>query len=156
MVTETRDPFQGHIAAYEPHDLGAILEFWVASWTLTMPEIDFEARRQWLATHLEGLHAEGAHIRVAVEHGALVGFVTIDPANGHLDQICVAPDWWGRGVAEALLDAARAISPTRLMLDVNADNARAIRFYVREGFVETEKSINPRSELPILRMVWTP
>jgi len=156
MVTETRKSFDGHIAAYDPEDLGTIQSFWVASWTLTMPEIDFEARRQWLATHLESLEAEGTEIRVAHVGGERVGFVTIDPANGHMDQICVAPDWWGRGVAEALLHAARAISPGRLMLDVNTDNARAIRFYEREGFVKTDTSVNPRSGLPVIRMVWTP
>jgi putative acetyltransferase len=155
MTHDRAKLFAGHIERYDPRDLARIQDFWVVSWTLTMPEIDFEARRPWLATHLEALEAEGTEIRVAVTGDTIVGFVTVDPANGHLDQICVAPDWWGRGVAEALLTAARMISPGRLMLDVNTDNARALHFYRRAGFVEASKDINPNSGLPIARMVWT-
>ena len=156
MTVETRKSFTGRIVPYEPHHLVGIQDFWVASWTLTMPEIDFEERRSWLAMHLESLIADGTEIRVAAAHADdLVGFVTVDPTNGKLDQICVAPDWWGRGVAEALLAAGREISPDRLMLDVNADNPRAIAFYAREGFSEVGKDTNPRSGLPIVKMVWT-
>jgi putative acetyltransferase len=156
MSRQARKAFSGRIEPYEPHHLTSMQDFWVAAWTLTLPEIDFEQRRPWLACHLESLVAEGTEIRVAsIDDGALAGFVTVDPANGHLDQICVAPDWWGCGVAEALLAAAREISPDRLMLDVNADNPRAIAFYIREGFTEAGKDINSTSGLPILRMVWT-
>jgi putative acetyltransferase len=148
--------FEGRIRPFDPHDMTGVQDFWVASWTLTMPEIDFDERRPWLAAHLESMLAEGTEIRVAVAgKGQLAGFVTVDPANGHLDQICVASDWWGHGVAEALLAVAREISPTRLTLDVNSDNARAIAFYVREGFEETGKDINQRSGLPIVKMAWT-
>jgi len=156
MATDARGLFAGEIRDFRSDDLPELQDFWVVSWAKTMPDIDFEARRPWLAAHLQTLAASGVQIRVAVaEGGRLSGFVTIDPASGHLDQICVAPDWWGGGVAEALVAAARGLSPDRLELDVNADNPRAIRFYAREGFVATSQSLNPRSGLPILRMVWT-
>ena len=62
------------------------------------------------------------------------GFVVVDPATGWLDQICVHPDQFGAGAAEALMEAARQMSPRGIRLDVNADNERALRFYDREGF----------------------
>jgi putative acetyltransferase len=156
MARQPRARFTGHIGPYLPAYLAEIQDFWVTSWTLTMPEIDFEARREWLGAHLEALVAEGTEIRVAVAgDGSLAGFVTIDPTNGHMDQICVAPDWWGCGVSERLLESARAVSPSRLKLDVNADNHRAIAFYKRQHFVETGTDINARSGLPIINMTWT-
>ena len=145
------------IVAFQPAHLSEIADLWVAAWTLTMPSIDFEARRGWLIDHLQGLAARGVRIEVAlVATGAVAGFVTVDPSIGHLDQICVGPDWHGHGIAEALLQAARQISPSGLRLDVNADNPRAVRFYHRNGFVETGRGSNPRSGLPILMMQWLP
>ena len=39
----------------------------------------------------------------------VVGFVTVDPNTGYLDQIVVATDQHGRGVADALLAEAMLI-----------------------------------------------
>ena len=100
------------------------------------------------------LGADGVAIRVACNAAGPMGFVTIDCDSGHLDQLCVAPDFWGKGVSEALVADARRISPSGLHLAVNADNPRAVRFYERQGFVETGRGSNPRSGLPIVFMSW--
>jgi putative acetyltransferase len=39
---------------------------------------------------------------------------------------------------------------------VNEDNARAIRFYERNGFTHAGKDVNPTSGRPVLKMVWRP
>ena len=85
--------------------------------------------------------------------GALIGFVTID-ASGYLDQLVVAPDHWGSELADALVDEAKRLSPDRITLLVNNDNARAIRFYERNGFVHAGEDVNPTSGRPVLRMEW--
>jgi putative acetyltransferase len=92
---------------------------------------------------------------IAELNGALAGFVTVDEA-GYLDQIVVAPEAWGSDVAVALIDAAKRISPTRLDLLVNQDNARAIRFYEKHGFAVAGIDTNPRSGAPLYRMSWRP
>ncbi|MDR3376017.1 MAG: GNAT family N-acetyltransferase [Ancalomicrobiaceae bacterium] len=142
------------IVPFAAEHLAALLDFWVASWTRTLPEIDFEARRPWLVEHLGRLEADGVAIRVASGGAGPIGFVTVDCNNGHLDQLCVAPEFWGKGIAEALVADARRISPSGLHLAVNADNTRAVRFYRRQGFVETGRGSNPRSGLPIVFMSW--
>jgi hypothetical protein len=38
----------------------------------------------------------------------------------------------------------------------NTDNARAIRFYERNGFAQTGGDVNPTSGRPVLRMEWKP
>ena len=137
-----------------------------------MPEIDFEARRPWLDAHLDALVASGARlllVEVGTEIGteigtevstgagtAPAGFVTVDPARGHLDQLAVHPDHGGTGVADRLMAAAKALSPGGLTLDVNAANARARRFYARHGFVAVSEGRNPRSNLPTLSLRWAP
>jgi len=41
-------------------------------------------------------------------------------------------------------------------LHVNTDNARAVRFYEKQGFVIASEEKNPRSGAPIYRMQWKP
>lgn len=144
------------IIAFEDAHLAAIADFWVASWAKTMLSIDFEARRPWIVAHLPALRDKGVAVRVALsDDGAPIGFITVDPANGHIDQVCVSPDHWGGGLAGELIAEAKRISPASLHLDVNADNPRAIAFYVRHGFRETGRGANPSSGLPIIAMAWT-
>jgi len=91
------------------------------------------------------------------EQGSNIGFVAVDghgrwlgvmrgfvsPSAGPmLVGVFVDPEARGRheGVADALLDNViewARIYGTTLTLDVHADNARAIAFYVRRGFVDT-------------------
>ena len=135
-----------------------LLDLWVAAWRRVMPDIDFEARRPWFVDHLRELEDAGTAIRCAFDTatGAMLGFVTIDPATGHLDQIAVAPAAQGGGAARALLAEARRLSPGLVTLDVNVGNPRAIAFYRREGFQTISESVNPRSGLPTLALSWTP
>ena len=83
------------------------------------------------------------------------GFVTID-AEGYLDQLVVTPAHWGSKLATALVDEAKRLSPRGVTLLVNKDNARAIRFYERNGFVHSGEDVNPTSGRPVLRMTWRP
>jgi putative acetyltransferase len=126
----------------------------VAAWQAAMPEIDFEARRPWLETRLDDLAAAGARILVADAEFAPAGFVTVDPARGHLDQLAVHPAHQGAGVADVLMKGAKTLSPTGLRLDVNADNGRARRFYARHGFEAVATGTNLRSGLPTISLLW--
>ncbi len=131
-----------------------LLPLWLAAWTATMPEIDFPARSGWFRAHLAQLVREGAKVICAETDSELAGFVTVHPGSGHLDQIAVHPAWFGRGVATALLDTAKADSPGRLWLDVNQSNRRAVAFYRRAGFSAVGDGINPASGLATWRMCW--
>ena len=70
---------------------------------------------------------------------------TVDPKTGYLDQIAVAPEFWGSNVAQLLLDAGKRLSPARLDLLVNTDNARAIAFYETNGFEMAGHDVNSTS-----------
>ena len=79
------------ITPFDWHHAPELADLWVATWTLAMPAIDFEARR---------------------------------------------------------------LSPAAITLDVNLDNARAVAFYRREGFVQIGEGANPRSGLKTLKLRW--
>ena len=56
--------------------------------------------------------------------------------------------------AHALIDEAKHRSPDGVTLLVNKDNARAIRFYERNGFAQAGEDVNPTSGRPVLKMRW--
>ena len=138
---------------YRPDDEDAAIELWRLTWQQAYPDIDFTARVRWWRERWRNELVTRASIIVAEGAGALVGFVTID-ASGYLDQLVVAPAQWGSPLAGMLVDEAKRLSPSGITLLVNADNARAIRFYARNGFVHAGASVNPTSRRPVLKMTW--
>ena len=141
--------------AYAAADFPAIADLWVAAWKTAGLAIDFDARREWLKRHLRTLAAHGVRIIVARDSdGQTLGFVSIDPQNGYLDQLCVAPSAFGAGVAPVLLREAMRLSPGVVELDVNEANARAVGFYTREGFRAVTRGLSAGSGLPTIRMRW--
>ena len=142
---------------FDEADLPDLLDLWAAAWRDTGFAIDFDARRPWLAGRLRAHRESGGAIVIGLDpSGRPAGFVTLDPATGYLDQLCVAPRERGSGLAAALLDAAKRLAPDRVELDVNEANGRALRFYEREGFRAITRGLSAQSGLPTLRMRWTP
>jgi putative acetyltransferase len=140
---------------YRVDDEDAAIALWLETWREAYPEIDFAARLSWWRERWRSELVPNAAIIVAEEEGRLVGFVTID-AQAYLDQLVVAPERWGSKLADALLDEAKHFSPHSISLLVNEDNARAISFYERNGFVHAGNDVNPTSGRPVLKMEWKP
>ncbi len=144
-----------HLRPYRAGDEDALIALWQLTWQHAYPSIDFAARVNWWRERWRGELVPKAAIIVAEQDGAPVGFVTID-ASGYLDQLVVAPDRWGSELATTLVNEAKRRSPDHITLLVNQDNARAIRFYERNGFVHAGADVNPTSGRPVLRMEWKP
>jgi putative acetyltransferase len=100
--------------------------------------------------------APNTNIVIADGENGIVGFVTVDPRTLYLDQIVVAPELWGSDVGTGLIAEAKRLSPAGLDLDVNTDNARAIRFYEKQSFSISGDGVNPISGRPVHRMSWRP
>jgi len=141
---------------YTVADEDAAIELWRRTWQQAYPQIDFAERVAWWRERWRNELVPQAKIVVAEMGGVLEGFVTVDPKNGYLDQIVVAPEFWGSNVALMLLDAGKRISPALLELLVNKDNERAIAFYEKNGFVYAGEDVNPVSGRPVNRMRWRP
>jgi len=142
------------LRGYAEADEAAGIELWRRTWQQHYPQIDFTARLAWWRERWRNELVPSTVITVAERDGVMLGFVTVDPQSGYLDQIVVAPDTWGSPLAAALVDEAKRIAPGKLELLVNQDNARAIRFYEKHGFVITGADVNPRSGAPLHRMSW--
>jgi len=91
--------------------------------------------------------ADERTVQVAVRDGEVVGYAFVLPESmAHiwdaavLNELYVAPDYRGTGVADALMDAALSVARDqtlpldRLVLDVDPDNERARAFYDRWEF----------------------
>lgn len=89
------------------------------------------------------------HYRIARAEGAIIGYAKLsapffnepDLIEGalQLNQLYVAADWHGRGIADELMrwtiDTARGRGATALLLTVWEHNHRARCFYTKRGFV---------------------
>ena len=140
---------------YNPSDEDATIDLWYRTWQRAYPSIDFAQRLDgWRARWRDEL-VPVAQIVVAEENGAMTGFVTID-TSGYLDQLVVAPETWGSDLGNLLIAEAKTMSPRGITLLVNTDNARAIRFYERNGFVHTHDDVNPVSGRKVYGMAWKP
>jgi len=146
------------LRAYDARDEGAAVALWLRTWTAAYPEIDFAERLDWWRARWRNELLPAAEVVIAemsrIQEHTMIGFVTVDPRTFYLDQIVVAPERWGSGVGAALIAKAKRISPSGLNLDVNTDNARAIRFYGKHGFVITGAGKNPITGRPVHRMSW--
>ena len=141
---------------YTSADEEAAIELWRRTWQLAYPGIDFAARLEWWRQRWRHELVPVATLTVAEANGRMMGFVTVDPGTFDMDQLVVAPEAWGMGVAAALIAEAKRISPAGLDLHVNKDNTRAIRFYEKQGFVISGEALNWRSGAPVHKMSWRP
>ena len=138
---------------YRAEDEDAAIALWQQTWQQAYPGIDFAARVTWWRERWRNELVPTAQMAIAANLESMVGFVTID-GSGYLDQLVVSPDHWGSKLATALVDEAKRLSPGGVTLKVNQDNARAIRFYERNGFEHAGEDVNPTSGRPVLKMAW--
>jgi GNAT superfamily N-acetyltransferase len=78
---------------------------------------------------------------------------TLIPGVAHLSQLFVLPDWWGRGVAPLLHDAATGEMRARgfrfARLFTPSLHARARRFYERRGWAAVGEEFNDELDLDL-------
>lgn len=139
---------------YTPADETETFALWIKTWQAAYPHLNFAARREGLRERWHNEIAPLPVIILAVTAQRVVGFITLEPERNYVDQLAVAPHAWGTRVGTALIDEAKRLSPSRLDLNVNQDNARALRFYAKHGFTMTREDVNPRSGAPIFWMRW--
>jgi len=141
---------------YQPSDEEACIALWQRAWQIAYPKIAFAKRVEWWRGRWQNDLVPVATIVVMENDNRLVGFVTIDRKTGYLDQIVVAPELWGHGLAHVLMGKAKRLSPAGIHLHVNKDNARALRVYGKCGFVIAGEDVNKHSGAPVYLMRWRP
>lgn len=119
--------YRGHV----PPEPGALARR-TAMWRARLPEPD---NRTWVAT----------------DGGRIVGLLSIGSLDGHpgagaVRTLYVLPGWWGSSVGQRLMDLAHAELARdfdHAVLHVLTSNARARRFYERNGWEHTGSLVEP-------------
>ena len=121
---------------YAAADEDAAIELWRRTWQQAYPDIDFAARVAWWRERWRNELVPQATIVVAEMDGVLEGFVTVDPKTGYLDQIVVAPEFWGSNVAAHAARRRPSASRRRGSICWSTRTTPApSRFYEKHGFV---------------------
>ena len=131
-----------HLHNFLRPDHWDVADIWIASWDSSQPPMNHVAKYDWVFHQLEAMHEAGALTICAPNKrtGGISGFATFDAARGIMLRIAVATTARGAGVAGVLLERAMLLSPAGLCAQVPKDNARALRFFAREGFAAREQS----------------
>jgi ribosomal-protein-alanine N-acetyltransferase len=123
---------------------------------------------QWLRDAYETAIRPGSQLRrVALvaedaQTGQIAGFAiaSLSPPQAELESIAVASPLQRRGIAAALhstiVDHIKAAGATELMLEVRANNARALAFYRRLGWNEVGRRVRyysgPEDDAVLMRL----
>jgi ribosomal protein S18 acetylase RimI-like enzyme len=139
--------------AAEP-DLDAVARIrfdgWRSTGLATAVDDDLAALRKRIDRELAG----GWSLFVGTVDETLAGMLALKPAE--LDQLFVAPAFRRRGVGVALLREAQRQLPSGFGLRTDVDNARARRFYEREGLMLERIGSHPTRDTVVAYYRWQP
>lgn len=117
------------------------MRWWHIDQVLPLEETLFEDDRWSVRTYWSELgQLDTRHYLVAVDGDAVQGYAGLCdyPDEAFVQTVAVAKAAQGKGVGrqllQALLDEAARRRQTRVLLEVRADNTRAIDLYERNGF----------------------
>jgi ribosomal protein S18 acetylase RimI-like enzyme len=125
----------------------------VASWR--PGEMVLSAVAGWVVEALERAAEPGRFVLVADEDGAVMGFASGEERRHwsgdpelYVGELAVDPQYEGRGVGRALIDAvtayAKQLGLVTITLDTGAANTNARAFYKRLGFEEEDVKLTKR------------
>lgn len=117
-------------------DGDAVVDLWRRAVDATHDFLSAEDRRAIDAEVVGFLPQAPLLLAVDVEDGPQ-GFMLLD--GSHMEALFIDPEVHGQGIGRQLVEHALA-QHRPLTTAVNAQNARALGFYLRMGFVETGRS----------------
>jgi ribosomal protein S18 acetylase RimI-like enzyme len=114
---------------------------------ITPEQIEYMLARGYARAALQRfLTEEGAGLELAHVDARFAGFAAYHPGDAadelKLDKLYVHPEWQSLGVGRRLIEATEAAAHAQrratVILNVNKNNAQAIRAYMRHGFAVRE------------------
>lgn len=119
-----------------PEDGPALVDLWRRSVDATHHFLSAEDRKA-IDAEVCGFLPHAPVIVAVDESDYPYGFMLID--GTHMEALFIDPDVRGNGIGRRLLQHGLSLHGT-LTTDVNMQNAQAVGFYQRMGFVETGRS----------------
>ena len=119
-----------------PADAARVVEIWNRAVDATHDFLTPQDRAA-IGAEVEGFLPAAPLVLAVDADDRPLGFMLVDGA--HMEALFIDPDSRGQGVGRALVAYALASQP-ELTTDVNEQNAQAVGFYERMGFVATGRS----------------
>lgn len=126
------------IREFQKADLDRVAEIWLNG----NLEAHFFIAEEYWKDHFDMVKEmlRSAEIYAFEEEEEILGFIGLN--ENHIEGIFVDAEERSRGIGRQLLNYAKDVKGS-LSLNVYAKNERAMRFYLREGFVIRKKSVDP-------------
>jgi putative acetyltransferase len=125
---------------FQSHDLEPLLSIWRRATSRSLDFLTPEYFEQ--SEHYVRLYISDLETFVYPIEGEPLGFVTLD--NNRIVFLYVSPEHQGTGIGKHLIDYAKSLHPA-LTLEVHEKNAKAIRFYLQNGFHGEAKQVQEDS-----------
>lgn len=139
------------IRPYQPSDLDRLMQIWLEA---NREAHDFIPEQYWL-DHVpmvrEALPQAWLLVSEQAETGEIQGFLGL--MDDFIAGLFVDSRFRGHGIGAELLAAARTFHD-RLQLQVYCRNTGAVRFYLREGFVQKEEDLENETGQREWTMLW--
>src|SRR5438046_3337651 len=131
-----------------------VARIWMESWVSTGLEDASNFLLANLCARVLREAANGWSLFVADDGGRLAAMLALRLPDGCLGQLFIAPDYQGQGLGKRLLGFARAQMPNEIWLRCVRENAKAWRWYEREGCVFEKEEANPMTGFMIKFYRW--
>jgi GNAT superfamily N-acetyltransferase len=135
-------------------DSDAVADVFISSRDDALPTVYFPYSDESVRRYVRDIFVGKTEAWVAIDGDAVVAIMSLKP--GWVEQLYVATDRQGEGIGRQLLDLAKEHSDGQLELWTFQVNARARRFYERNGFTiaeMTDGAANQEKE-PDIRYLW--
>lgn len=135
---------------FKKEDLDAVMYIWLSS---NLEAHSFIPAEYWRknAADVRAMIPE-AEVTVCEEMGHILGFIGITE-GGYIAGVFVEAKNRSHGVGHLLMENVKQ-THQRLFLHVYQKNESAVRFYLREGFVETDRHPESETGEAELTMLW--
>jgi ribosomal protein S18 acetylase RimI-like enzyme len=138
------------VRKFEPEDLDRVMALWLNT---NIQAHGFISREYWLSNFdMVRDVLPKALVFVYEDTEGIQGFVGLDH-DGAIAGIFVTEDKQSSGIGKALLETCKRLYPT-LSLNVYLKNQRALKFYLREGFVVKKKQTDKNTAEMEYSMIW--
>ena len=134
---------------FQAEDLNQIMELWLET---NIQAHDFIKKNYWQDHFDEVMEIlPKASVYVYEDNGSIEGFIGL--MNNYIAGIFISKDNQSRGIGRQLLHHVKE-NHNELSLKVYEKNQRAVNFYLREGFLVTEKQVDRENGEVEYEMVW--
>lgn len=134
---------------FQAEDLNRIMELWLET---NIQAHDFIEKSYWQDHFDEVMEIlPNASVYVYEDNGSIEGFIGL--VDNYIAGIFISEDNQSRGIGRQLLHHVKG-NHNELSLKVYEKNQRAVKFYLREGFLVTEKQEDRENGEVEYEMVW--